>query len=571
MDAWAVEAVPLLAAAGARSRAATVARDELLAQLAEPSTAGWAGRLLWYVTCELWPELTAAARSVEYEPPNRNEDEQAVGVRCVLGAANLGRDSPAVADALAAHLPAIIAGLHRLRAVAPVARARVGDTAAGALTPAVASEAVRALAELGRALPFAVLFDLLARWLPRAPGAPDITQRVPADVPANARATWRDLAHAAPAGAPLSVGSARSSLVLALRRDCNEAANYDSEAAGAAEAASRLLSLLPHALRPPAELCSQLDQWADGDARALPAGAAETWMDGAAGMVAVVPQLVSAASLGASAWKSAEADGPAVAWLACCAELASDDDATPGIDPLTSADLVAAASAVVESIAHVAGERADALRARHLDSVCRVLHDALREADAARATHRARRLACALGGYVRCLPLRALSAASGSHRLIPLLLKWSETFVDPYGRAPTLRALLHVIIHLPAPEARARPPADTHTPIAPAHGAPRSAPSSASCSAHLPITACALPPRRCAGTDLCSSTVSSPSSCYATWRRSLRCSRPSPMCTGKGHPARHAADPRRAASPRHSAGFYSHAHPAYRQDCAAHA
>ena len=254
MDAWAVEAVPLLAAAGARSRAATVARDELLVQLVQPSTSGWAGRLLWYVTCELWPELTAAACSVEYEPLNRNEDEQVMGVRCVLGAANLGRDSPAVADALAAHLPAIIAGLHRLRAVAPVARARVDDAAAGALTPAVASEAARALAELGRALPSARLCDLLTRWLPPAPGAPAITQRVPADVPANARATWRGLALAAPAGAPLSVGSARSSLALALRRDCNEAADCDDEAAGAAEAASRLLSLLPHTLRPPAEL-----------------------------------------------------------------------------------------------------------------------------------------------------------------------------------------------------------------------------------------------------------------------------------------------------------------------------
>jgi hypothetical protein len=150
-------------------------------------------------------------------------------------------------------------------------------------------------------------------------------------------------------------------------------------------------------------------------------------------------------------------------WLALCDEMRGDRDrgegegATgrpsreSGDDELDDAAVRGAARAAAGALCEACGAPAHLLRCRLLSEGCRLLHLQLSHAEAAADTHRARRLARALRGGVCALPRPHLGRATGSEKLLPLLLRWSE-LLDPIARAAALDGVRHCVLQLPAPE-----------------------------------------------------------------------------------------------------------------------
>ena len=145
----------------------------------------------------------------------------------------------------------------------------------------------------------------------------------------------------------------------------------------------------------------------------------------------------------------AEAHAPLAALLLItCDELAGsrgggkgsegwgDEDAAHDHDPLESDAVREAADAVVEALGAAAGLPVARLRLRLHGECCRLLHLRLLHAEAAAGSaHRQRRLARALRSVVCAVGRPQLSKAPESHRLLPLLLRWSE-LLDPVAPSP---------------------------------------------------------------------------------------------------------------------------------------
>ena len=85
--------------------------------------------------------------------------------------------------------------------------------------------------------------------------------------------------------------------------------------------------------------------------------------------------------------------------------------------------------------------------------ICRLLHAELECAQAQRSTHRTRRWAAALSHCVRSLRRPYLASASDAHKLLPLLVRWSDV-LDAPARASVLRAIAHCIDELPTVDVR---------------------------------------------------------------------------------------------------------------------
>jgi len=100
--------------------------------------------------------------------------------------------------------------------------------------------------------------------------------------------------------------------------------------------------------------------------------------------------------------------------------------APAGAEVLEDAALCGAAGAVLAALSEASGSPPHLLRAGLLGGCCQLLHLRLEAADAAGATHPQRRLARALRNCVCAVRRPHLGRAEGSHRLLPLLLRWCE-------------------------------------------------------------------------------------------------------------------------------------------------
>ena len=88
--------------------------------------------------------------------------------------------------------------------------------------------------------------------------------------------------------------------------------------------------------------------------------------------------------------------------------------------------VVASFMTVLAALSEASGSPPHLLRAGLLGGCCQLLHLRLEAADAAGATHPQRRLARALRNCVCAVRRPHLGRAEGSHRLLPLLLRWCE-------------------------------------------------------------------------------------------------------------------------------------------------
>lgn len=120
-------------------------------------------------------------------------------------------------------------------------------------------------------------------------------------------------------------------------------------------------------------------------------------------------------------------------------------------DPMHSPSLDAAAAQALAALCDAIGCPAPLLRRALAGDVCRRLHERLLAAEASHAPHRTCRLAHTLAACVCALPRPHLSAATDSHKLLPMLLGWSE-LLHPPARAAVLHAVGHCVHELRAPE-----------------------------------------------------------------------------------------------------------------------
>ena len=115
--------------------------------------------------------------------------------------------------------------------------------------------------------------------------------------------------------------------------------------------------------------------------------------------------------------------------------------------------LAAQASEAATMVALAAGMPLIRLQAALHGPICRLLHAELECAQAQRSTHRTRRWAAALSHCVRSLRRAYLASASDAHKLLPLLVRWSDV-LDAPARASMLRAIAHCIDELPVVDVR---------------------------------------------------------------------------------------------------------------------
>ncbi len=121
-------------------------------------------------------------------------------------------------------------------------------------------------------------------------------------------------------------------------------------------------------------------------------------------------------------------------------------------ESIPTRELNAAASELLDALADAADAPILQLRRERNGAICRILHEALRDAEAEYPPLRARRLVRALAASVCALPRPHLSRSTDSHKLIPLLLGWADELIDPLSRAAALYALRHCFEELPAAE-----------------------------------------------------------------------------------------------------------------------
>ena len=485
-----------------------------------------------------------------------DEAEQRRAVAAVRGAAQLARVHMGFHQAVRSALASLLSGLRDL-----------SRSDSMALTPAVASEAQRAVDKLGAALGPAPLVSLLEQSLradaiadgkhaPRPTGAARASALLLDTLTAALRASDGgsgggggddddDNVNGHGEGTDSGKGADTSDLppVVAAEGAAEVAAAVRADAVGAAAPALLLLrERLPPRLRPGDQLQTQLEMalemQTNAPQRAQLATAAEAWRQDACEVLraaAALLQVVARARGGAAAllangdgvegattvakaagrdkqtkrgtrsnggvgsakWSDAAAAEHAAAALQAemhaplatlllitCDELAggggggggdsgggdggggdggggdggddSDNDGGGGggtaYEPLESGAVREAARAVVEALGVAAGLPVARLRQRLHGDCCRLLHLRLLHAEAAAgSTHRQRRLARALRRVVCAVGRPQLSKAPESHRLLPLLLRWSE-LLDPHARGAVLAAVRHCAEELPAPE-----------------------------------------------------------------------------------------------------------------------
>ena len=281
------------------------------------------------------------------------------------------------------------------------------------------------------------------------------------------------------------------------------------EGTARAHAAHALIECILLWLPPSSKLQAQLDSGADGASVAAPSKLS-AWRDRTGAMLQMLPELLrmveaagtssAAALLGHPAasrtggsptatsrsrraasdtrWQTmSEQKDTAVAkrdavrsdcslvvqLLAALDEVAAEGGTQePAAEPCHSEAMAALAASAVDALASAAGEPVVRLRMATLGDECRLLHMQLELAEAARSTHRTRRVAAALGFAARSLRRPHLANASDSHKLLPLLLRWSE-LIDTAARASILRAVRHMVDELPAAELRWQSALLSHT------------------------------------------------------------------------------------------------------------
>jgi len=123
------------------------------------------------------------------------------------------------------------------------------------------------------------------------------------------------------------------------------------------------------------------------------------------------------------------------------------------LEPCHLPSLAAQASEAATMVALAAGMPLVRLQAVLHGPICRLLHAELECAQAQRSTHRTRRWAAALSHCVRSLRRPYLASASDAHKLLPLLVRWSDV-LDAPARASVLRAIAHCIDELPTVDVR---------------------------------------------------------------------------------------------------------------------
>jgi len=469
-----------------------------------------------------------------------DEAEQRMAVAAARGAAQLARVHMGFHGAVRSALASLLSGLGNLNH-------RDGK----ALTPAVASEAQRAIGKLGATLGPAPLVSLLEHSLPANALAdnehgPRPAEAAQAGAPPLGALICALLASDGPddddsgdngdgaADGGEGAEVVASSPVVAAEGAAEVAAVARAGAMGAGAPAVLLLrERLPRLLRPGAALQAQLEMaievQTDAPQRSQLAAAAGAWrreayeaLRAAAALLGVAARAGSGGAsllansdgveaggdtttavakaaggrgklqanrsgggVGSAKWsdaaaaehaavaREAEANAPLAALLLItCDELmgggsgggggGGDDGEGDGdgdglyggtaSDPLESDAVREAASAVIEALGAAVGLAVPRLRQRLHGECCRLLHLRLLHAEAAAgSTHRQRRLARTLRRVVCGVRRPQLSKAPESHRLLPLLLRWSE-LLDPVARGAVLAAVRHCATELPAPE-----------------------------------------------------------------------------------------------------------------------
>lgn len=274
-----------------------------------------------------------------------------------------------------------------------------------------------------------------------------------------------------------------------------------------------LLSAIPQLLAIPEEVEELLDGWADG-VQPFPTSHVADWRERASALLELVAALVASLKSGPAVlldprWTNGDEGGTAgslestsfhqaprrdrpsmraeeeAAWnkcavvragaplsvrlLVCVAQAATALDGEDDVESASaqasgagsiqsprscgSGTLGALAQTTEDALALASGEPLIRLRVMAMGDFCRLLNVELELAQAAKRTVRTRTLAGALAHGVVSLRRPHLSRSSEAHKLLPLLLRWSE-ILDACARARVLRAVRHAVTHLASPEVR---------------------------------------------------------------------------------------------------------------------